>query len=102
MQCLPRISTHFSYHFPNYGSNKGGIVEAFSAYFEPHNMPVDEVKQTLKDRLYKRNLSSLADVLSSQSSSEELVMLIDFLLQKDVEKFKRFYVLVTKSKKADI
>jgi len=102
-QCDPyhELAHIFSYHFPNYDSNRGGIVEAFAAYFEPDNMRVDRVKQTLKGRLHKGNLSSLADVLSSQSSSEELVLLIDFLLKKDVEKFKQFFVHIARVEKKE-
>ena len=88
-----------SYHFPDYSSNRGGIVEAFAAYFEPHNMQVDRVKETLQKRLREGKLSSLDKVLQSDSSGEELVMVIDFLLKKDVEKFKMFYVCVTRSQK---
>jgi len=88
----------FSYHFPDYSSNRGGIVEAFAAYFEPHNMQVDRVKETLQKRLREGKLSSLDKVLQSDSSGEELVMVIDFLLKKDVEKFKKFYVCVTSAK----
>jgi hypothetical protein len=103
-QCDPfhELAHIFSYHFPNYGSNKGGIVESFAAYFEPHNMAVGPTKQILKNKLSQGKLPSLDKVLLADGSSQELVILIDFLLQKDVEKFKRFYVLVTKSQKADI
>lgn len=92
----------FSYHFPNYSSNKGGIVEAFAAYFEPNNMPVGPTKKILKRQLSEGKLLSLLEVLQSQSSDQELVILIDFLLNKDVEKFKQFYVIITKSQKPDI
>ena len=92
----------FSYHFPDYSSNRGGIVETFAAYFEPHNMLVVE-KKTLRRKLREGKLSSLREILLLDSSSEELVVLIDFLLKKDVEKFKKFYVYVTRSqKKADL
>ncbi len=88
----------FSYHFPDYSSNQGGIVEAFAAYFEPYNMPVDDTKKILRQKLREGKLSSLGEILLSESSSEELVGLIDFLLTKDVEKFKKFYVCVTNAK----
>jgi len=103
-QCDPfhELAHIFSYHFPNYGSNKGGIVEAFAAYFEQHNMPVGPTKQILKHKLRQGELQSLDKVLLSDSSGQELVILIDYLLEKDVEKFKQFYVLITKSQKADI
>jgi hypothetical protein len=103
-QCDPfhELAHIFSYHFPNYVSNKGGIVEAFAAYFEQHNMPVGPTTQILKDKLNRGELRSLDKVLLSDSSGQELVILIDFMLQKDVEKFKQFYVLITKSQKADI
>lgn len=102
-QCDPfhELAHIFSYHFPNYGSNQGGIVEAFAAYFEPDNMRIGPTKKILKRQLDEGKLPSLIDVLQSESSSQELVILIDFLLNKDVEKFKRFYVLITKSQKAD-
>ena len=92
----------FSYHFPNYSSNQGGIVEAFAAYFESNNMPVGPTKKILKRQLSEGKLPSLPEVLQSQSSDQELVILIDFLLKKDVEKFKRFYVIITKSQKPDV
>ena len=103
-QCDPfhELAHIFSYHFPNYGSNKGGIVEAFAAYFEQHNMPVGPTKQILRHKLRQGELQSLDKVLLSDSSGQELVILIDYLLEKDVEKFKQFYVLITKSQKADI
>lgn len=91
----------FSYHFPNYSSNKGGIVEAFAAYFEPNNMPIPETKEFVRNKLSEGKLNSLAEILQSQSSSQQLVVLIDFLLEKDVEEFKEFYVQVTRSQKKD-
>lgn len=91
----------FSYHFPNYSSNKGGIVEAFAAYFEPNNMRIHETKEYVNNQLSEGKLSSLAEVLQSQSSSQQLVVLIDFLLKKDIEKFKEFYVHVTRSRQKD-
>ena len=99
-QCDPfhELAHIFSYHFPNYSSNKGGIVEAFAAYFEPHNMPVGPTRQILKRQLSQGTLSSLDTVLLSNSSSQQLVILIDFLLNKDVEKFKAFYVRVTRTR----
>ncbi len=104
-QCDPyhELAHIFSYHFQNYSSNKGGIVEALAAYFEPNNMQIVPTKQIIKRQLSEGKLSSLTEVLASQSSSQELVILIDFLLKKDVEKFKQFYVIITKSqKKANI
>ncbi|MHC4203136.1 MAG: hypothetical protein ACYSTT_00680 [Planctomycetota bacterium] len=103
-QCDPfhELAHIFSYHFPDYGSNKGGIVEAFAAYFELNNMAIGPTKQILKNKLSRGELRSLDKVLLSDSSGQELVILIDFLLQKDVEKFKQFYVLITKSQIADI
>jgi hypothetical protein len=88
----------FSYHFPNYRCNRGGLVEAFAAYFEPHNMPIRETKQTLRRKLHEGELNPLGEVLVSGSSSEELVIAIDFLLSKDVAKFKRLYVQATCAK----
>jgi len=87
----------FSYHFPGFSSNKGGIVESFAAYFEPENMKIEPTKRLLREQLKEGKLPSLVEVLQSESSSQELVILIDFLLNKDVEKFKEFYVNVTKS-----
>jgi hypothetical protein len=103
-QCDPfhELAHIFSYHFPDYSSNKGGIVEAFAAYFEPDNMQIGPTKKIVERELSEGKLPPLTDVLRSESSSQELVILIDFLLEKDVEKFKQFYVLVTKSPKADI
>lgn len=99
-QCDPyhELAHIFSYYFPNYSSNRGGMPEAFAAYFEPDNMPIGETKEILRRKLSGGKLSSLAEVLLSNSSSEELVVLIDFLLKKDLEKFKAFYVSVTTAK----
>ena len=85
----------FSYHFPDYRCNRGGLVEAFAAYFEPHNMPIPETKQTLRRALQEGKLNALGEVLHSGSSSEELVIAIDFLLSKDADKFKKLYVRAT-------
>ncbi len=100
-QCDPyhELAHIFSYHFQNYSSNRGGIVEAFAAYFEPNNFQIDRVRETLQQKLREGKLSSLDKVLQSDSSGEELVMVIDFLLKKDIEKFKKFYVCVTRSQK---
>ena len=99
-QCDPfhELAHIFSYHFPNYGSNKGGIVEAFAAYFETNNMPVGPTKQILKRKLSQGKLDLLDTVLQSGASGQELVILIDFLLKKDVEKFKTFYVHITRTR----
>lgn len=104
-QCDPyhELAHIFSYHFANYSSNRGGIVESFAAYFEPNNMTVDVTKEILKRQLSEGKLSSLVEILQSDNSSQELVILIDFLLAEDVEKFKKFYVSVTRShKKSDL
>jgi len=100
-QCDPHheLAHIFSYHFANYSSNRGGIVESFAAYFEPDNMAVDVTKVILKRQLSEGKLSSLVEILQSDGSSQELVILIDFLLAEDVEKFKKFYVSVTRSQK---
>ncbi|MEJ2704440.1 MAG: hypothetical protein P8Z79_18545 [Sedimentisphaerales bacterium] len=99
-QCDPfhELAHIFSYHFPGYGSNQGGIVEAFAAYFEPNNMRIGPTRQILRRQLSQGELSSLDKILLSSSSSQELVILIDFLLNKDVEKFKAFYVRVTRTR----
>ena len=95
MRFVPRVS---SYIFVSL-SNRGDIVEAFAAYFEPNNMPVCKTKEVLKRKLSEGKMSSLVEVLLSEGSSEELVILIDFLLKKDVAKFKKFYVHVTRAQK---
>lgn len=89
----------FSYHFPGYSSNKAGLVEAFAVYFEPDNVDVDKARASLRRKLKGRKLESLGAILLSESSSEELVVLVDFLLKKDGDKFKRFYVSVTRANK---
>ena len=66
-------------------------------------MKIEPTKRLLKEQLKEGKLPSLIKVLQSENSNEQLVILIDFLLNKNVEKFKNFYVLVTRSqKKADI
>jgi len=104
-QCDPyhELAHIFSYHFANYSSNSGGIVEAFAAYFEPDNMPVGQTKDLLKRKLGEGKLSPLDEVLLSDSSSQELVTLIDFLLKKDVQRFKKFFVrIIRRPAKADM
>jgi hypothetical protein len=88
----------FSYHFPNYRCNRGGLVETLAAYFEPHNMAIPQTKEAVRRTLRKGKLNPLGEVLHSGSSSEELVMAIDFLLKKDVDKFKKLYVRATCAK----
>ncbi len=102
-QCDPyhELAHIFSYHFPGYDSSHGGIVEAFAAYFEPYNMPVGTTKQRLKSELNQGKLNSLDTVLLSDTSSHELVILIDFLLKKDVEKFMEFFVRVTRAEQRE-
>ena len=100
-QCDPyhELAHIFSYHFQNYSSNRGGIVEGFAVYFEPHKMTLDTVKKTLQKRLREGKLNTLDKVLLSDSFDEEIIMMIDFLIKKDVKKFKEFYVCVTRSEK---
>ncbi|MHC4529354.1 MAG: hypothetical protein ACYTEX_14450 [Planctomycetota bacterium] len=91
----------FSYHFPDYRCNQGGLVEAFAAYFEPHNMPIPETRETLRRSLHEGKMDPLGEVLLSGGSSQELVIAIDFLLTKDTEKFKKLYVSVTCAKASE-
>ena len=53
----------------------------------------------MKQQLGKGKLRPLDEVLLTDYSCQELVVLIDFLLKKDVEKFKDFYVRVTRTRK---
>ena len=61
-------------------------------------MPIPQTKEALRRTLRQGKLKPLGEVLHSGSSSEELVIAIDFLLRKDVAKFKRLYVLATCAK----
>ena len=61
-------------------------------------MPIPETKQTLRRKLHQGKLNALGQVLHSGSSSEELVIAIDFLLRNDVDKFKKLYVSATCAK----
>ncbi|MHC4574310.1 MAG: hypothetical protein ACYS76_09300 [Planctomycetota bacterium] len=85
----------FSYHFPGYSSNRGGLVESLAVYFEPGNINPDEAREKLKRRLREEELKSLSETLLPDGVCEENVVFIDFLLKKDVEKFKEFYVRAT-------
>jgi hypothetical protein len=91
----------FSYHFPDYRCNRGGLVEAFAVYFEPGNINPDEARQNLKHTLGKGELTSVSENLLPEGVCEENVVFIDFLLKKDVEKFKEFYVRATCGKKRE-
>ncbi|HUW20396.1 MAG TPA: hypothetical protein VMW16_13950 [Sedimentisphaerales bacterium] len=87
----------FSYHFPGYSSNRGGLVEAFAVYFEPGNINPDEARAKLKHTFGKGELKSVSETLLLDGVCEENVVFIDFLLKKDVEKFKEFYVRATRA-----
>jgi beta-lactamase regulating signal transducer with metallopeptidase domain len=88
----------FSYHFPDYDSKGGWILESFAVYFEMDNTNVDEIKESLKRKLNEGQLRSLGEILLRDVNTNEQAVLIDFLLKKDAGKFKKFFVSVTEAK----
>jgi hypothetical protein len=73
------------------------LVEALAEYFEAHNMGVVSPanKEKLKQKLDEGRLEPLGVLLGAPEATFEL---IDVLLEKDAEKFKDFFVLVTQAK----
>ena len=102
-QCDPNheLAHLFSYHFPGHADlggevdkPAGGLIEGFADYFESHADPA-QARQAARSMLRSSNLLPLTQLLVSSSPTRQHQALIDFLLKKDVEKFKQFYVRVT-------
>ncbi len=87
----------FSYHFGGGGGGPGGrghgMVEGFAVYFEPRGSydPVAEVRKQFAEG----RLEPLSDILLADGHGEQHLALIDFLLNKDVEKYKVFHTRIT-------
>lgn len=63
-QCDPyhELAHIFSYHFANYSSNRGGIVESFAAYFESNNMAVDVTKKIRHGEDFPANIRGRSEM----------------------------------------
>jgi RNA polymerase sigma factor (sigma-70 family) len=86
----------FSYHFPNYVTNKaGGLVEGFAVYFDERNISPESSNAISRDELLAGKLPTMSEMFFIDGVQLEAVSVIDFLLRKDLAKFKTFYVDVT-------
>ncbi len=101
-QCDPNheLAHIFSYHFPGHADLGGeqhapgrGLMEGFAEYFESHADPA-QARQAARSMLRSGKLAPLAQLLVSSTPTRQHEALIHFLLKKDVEKFKQFYVRV--------
>jgi prepilin-type processing-associated H-X9-DG protein len=90
----------FSYRFGDTGPAAPGLIENFAEYFEHQNMNLDDKRQAVRRQLGEGKLRPLNDLLLSGGTCKEYLLLIDFLLKRDLEKFKAFYVRVTHAKGA--
>jgi hypothetical protein len=91
----------FSYHFPNRGtkSGNGALSEGFADFFEDHSKDLNPVREAVKQELAQGTLKPLAEVVLTDAPAGPMFTLFDFLIRKDVEKFKAWYVrAVTKVK----
>ena len=87
--------THiFSYHF---GGGGGGLCEAFAAYCEP-DADMAEATQRPKQKLEEGKLRPLHEILRVTGNGDENMAFIDYLLKRDLETFKKFYVSTTRAK----
>ncbi|MHC4456676.1 MAG: M56 family metallopeptidase [Planctomycetota bacterium] len=92
----------FAYNFGNVSVSGGEpFVEAFAVYFEAHNINHNIARKSLSRKLNEGKLTSLSEILLLVHGSEENIILIDFLLKKDLERFKSFYNRVVCSKDSD-
>jgi hypothetical protein len=100
-QCDPyhELTHIFSFHFPGHPALGGQqaapgrcLVEALAEYFQPGLAA--SAKRRADKKLKTGDLPPLSEVLAATGPSTEHYALIDFLVQRDVEKFKEFYVRV--------
>jgi hypothetical protein len=88
----------FSYRFPGHpdlGSEGefqagGGMIGAIADYFRTESFEKSGVRRQLEEG----KLPNLSALLRANDSSAAHEALVDFLIRKDVEKFKQFYVRV--------
>ena len=93
------LSHLFAYQFGHVPVSGGEpFVEPFAAYFEDHNINHDDTRKRLRNKLNEDKLKSLSEILLLVHGCEENYVLIDFLLKKDLEKFKNLYNHVISAK----
>ncbi len=73
-----------------FGRAADGLMESFAVYFES-GTDVARARETVQGKLREGTLPPLGEILLLEGICDELVTVVDFLLKKDVEKFKRFY-----------
>ncbi len=86
----------FSYHFPNNATGDGvNLVEAFAVYFERDNRQMQPIIEDMTQQLNAGNLRSLDQILlDGYTAPPDAMAFIDYLLRKDLNKYKVFYVRV--------
>jgi prepilin-type processing-associated H-X9-DG protein len=90
----------FSYHFGDHGETAPGLTEDVAEYFEHHNMNLDDQRRSVRRQLNEFQLRLLEELLLSENTCPEHLLIIDFLLRRNLEKFKAFYVRVTHAEDA--
>ncbi|MCK4849891.1 MAG: hypothetical protein KAT11_01000 [Phycisphaerae bacterium] len=96
-QCDPyhELAHIFSFHF---GGATGGLCEAFAVYFEPNNMTVDACRERVLSELSEGKLQPLREILRTEGTTNANVLLVHYLLNRDLNKFKNLYVATTRAK----
>ncbi len=88
----------FSYNFPQTGGSvREGLIESFAQYFEPDNFQIGPAIAKVRQKLSDGNLRPLHDIILNDSNGEDEFVLIDFLLKKDLARFKRFHVSIMRA-----
>ena len=90
----------FSYHFGDHGPTDLGLTESFAEYFAHYNMNQDDQQRSVRRQVGDGKLKPLDELLLLDFECTEHLVLIDFLLGRNVEKFKAFYLRVTHAKNA--
>ncbi len=91
----------FSYQFPG-ASVRGAhaLVEGFAAWSERGGEHEHSIKSA-RDALAGGTLPAMTEILLAEYTSMPIFSLVDFLVKKDVERFKKFYVHVTSKPTAE-
>ncbi len=93
----------FSYHFAGQGmkSAEGPLLEGFADFCEDHNMDLGPAREAVRQELAKGTLKPLVEVVLKEPPAEPAFTFFDFLIRKDVEKFKTWYFRVVTEVKTE-